>query len=77
MKILTIYYQSEDFATFRFGSTPQRRTLINPNGEKSIQIANEKLNHNPQLCPHCKSESLIIIKVVEPERGPPKKFTYA
>jgi hypothetical protein len=42
-----------------------------------IQIAKEKLNYNPQLCPHCKSESLIIIKVIELERGPPKKFTYA
>jgi len=39
-----------------------------------IQIAKEKLNYNPELCPHCKSESLMIIKVIDPERGPPDSF---
>jgi len=38
------------------------------------EIAKEKLNYNPDLCPHCNTESLIIIKVIEPERGPPNKL---
>jgi hypothetical protein len=41
-----------------------------------IQIAKEKLNYNPNLCPDCKSESLIIIKIINPERGPPT-YRYA
>ena len=36
-----------------------------------MQIAKEKLNYNPNLCPHCKIESLITIKIIDPERGPP------
>jgi hypothetical protein len=36
------------------------------------QIAREKLNFNPDKCPHCHSESLAIIKVINPERGPPR-----
>lgn len=36
-----------------------------------IQIAKEKLNYNPDQCPHCQSESMMIIKVLDPERGPP------
>lgn len=36
-----------------------------------VQIAKEKLNYNPDQCPHCKFESLMIIKVIDPERGPP------
>ena len=42
-----------------------------------IQIAKDKLNYNPDLCPHCKKESLIIIKVIDPQRGPPLKFCHA
>jgi len=41
-----------------------------------IQIAKEKLNYNPNLCPYCKKECLIITKIIDPERGPPK-FYYA
>jgi hypothetical protein len=37
-----------------------------------VQIAKEKLNYNPDQCPHCQSESLVIIKVIDPERGPPR-----
>lgn len=40
------------------------------------QIAQEKLNYNPDRCPHCQSESLMIIKVIDPERGPPKLKHY-
>lgn len=36
-----------------------------------IQIAKEKLNYNPQQCPCCGKETLFIIKVMEPDRGPP------
>ena len=36
-----------------------------------IQIAKEKLNYNPDLCPYCKKESLIITSIIDPERGPP------
>lgn len=36
-----------------------------------IQIAKEKLNYNPDLCPFCNKESLIITKIIDPERGPP------
>lgn len=42
-----------------------------------VQIAKDKLNYNPELCPHCKTESLMIIKIIQPERGPPDKFCYA
>lgn len=41
-----------------------------------IQIAKEKLNYNPELCPCCKKESMVIIKVINPQRGPPI-FKYA
>lgn len=40
-------------------------------------IAKEKLNYNPDQCPHCKSESMIVIKVIDPERGPPTKIGHA
>jgi hypothetical protein len=40
------------------------------------QIAQEKLNYNPDRCPHCQSESLMIIKLIDPERGPPKLKHY-
>ena len=36
-----------------------------------IQIAKEKLNYNPDLCPYCKKESLVITKIIDPQRGPP------
>jgi hypothetical protein len=36
-----------------------------------IQIAKAKLNYNPDLCPYCKKESLIITMIIAPERGPP------
>ena len=43
-----------------------------------VEIAREKLNYNPLQCPHCGEVSLIIIKVMEPERGPPEnKMAYA
>ena len=35
------------------------------------QIAREKLNINPSQCPVCKKETMIIIKIIEPRRGPP------
>ena len=36
-----------------------------------MQIAKEKLNYNPDQCPHCHSVSLVIIKIIDPQRGPP------
>jgi hypothetical protein len=36
------------------------------------EIAEEKLDIKPNQCPHCKSNTLKIIKILEPERGPPK-----
>lgn len=36
-----------------------------------VLIAKDKLNYNPEMCPHCKTESLIVIKVIDPQRGPP------
>src|SRR5690606_39899410 len=36
-----------------------------------IQIAKDKLNYNPEQCPCCGKETLTIINVMEPERGPP------
>ena len=52
-----------------------KRNLHQPEWRKIkyswIQIAKEKLNYNPEFCPHCKAESLIIIKIINPERGPP------
>ncbi len=35
------------------------------------QIAAEKLNYNPLQCPFCKKETMMIIKIIDPERGPP------
>jgi len=35
------------------------------------QMAIEKLNFNPTLCPHCKEGVLQIIKIMAPYRGPP------
>jgi hypothetical protein len=35
------------------------------------QVATEKLNFNPTLCPHCKKGILQIIKTMAPYRGPP------
>jgi hypothetical protein len=35
------------------------------------QIAREKLNINPSQCPVCKKETMMIIKIMEPQRGPP------
>ncbi len=36
-----------------------------------LQIAIEKLHYNPYCCPFCKTQSLIVIKTLSPERGPP------
>ena len=36
------------------------------------EIANEKLGFNPDQCPACKQGKLKIIKVMIPDRGPPK-----
>ena len=35
------------------------------------EIASEKLNYNPLQCPWCKKETLIIVQIIEPDRGPP------
>ncbi len=40
------------------------------------EIAHDKLGFNPLQCPFCKKETLMIIKIIDPERGPPnKQFT--
>ena len=36
------------------------------------EIAKDRLNFNPHRCPHCKQDRMIIIKVINPERGPPE-----
>ena len=36
-----------------------------------IQIAKDKLNYNPNLCPDCREESLVITRIIDPLRGPP------
>lgn len=36
------------------------------------QIARDRLNFNPDCCPHCKEEALITIRIILPKRGPPK-----
>jgi hypothetical protein len=35
------------------------------------QIAAEKLNYKPLQCPVCNKETMMVIKIIEPERGPP------
>jgi hypothetical protein len=35
------------------------------------EIARDKLNYNPSQCPFCKKDTLSIIKIIEPDRGPP------
>ena len=39
-------------------------------------IAQDKLNYNPLQCPNCKKETLTIIKIINPERGPPVNRVY-
>jgi hypothetical protein len=36
------------------------------------QIATEKLGYDPGQCPHCMANEMIIIQIINPERGPPK-----
>ena len=38
-----------------------------------IEIAKVKLNYNPKRCPCCGEESLVIIKIMQPDRAPPLK----
>ena len=35
------------------------------------ELSKEKLNYNPAQCAKCKHETLRIIKIIHPERGPP------
>ena len=35
------------------------------------EIARDKLSYNPLQCPECKKETVAIIKIIEPNRGPP------
>jgi hypothetical protein len=35
------------------------------------QMATEKLNSDPDLCPHCKKGTLQKVKTLAPYRGPP------
>jgi len=42
------------------------------------EIARDKLNYNPLQCPLCKKETMMIIKITAPERGPPiPRLSYA
>ena len=34
-------------------------------------IATERLGYDPDCCPHCQENSLVITRVINPERGPP------
>lgn len=36
-----------------------------------LKIAEEKLNISPLLCLYCNKETLVIVKLIAPERGPP------
>ena len=53
-----------------------KKALLQPAWRKIkyswIQIAKEKLNYDPERCPCCQEQSRIIIRVIEPERGPPQ-----
>ena len=35
------------------------------------QIATERLGYDPACCPHCKENTMVIIQIINPERGPP------
>ena len=52
-----------------------KRDLDQPKWKKIkyswAQIAAEKLNYNPLQCPVCKKQTMMVIKIIEPERGPP------
>lgn len=37
-------------------------------------IASERLNFEPQACPHCKTGKLVTIQEIRPQRGPPKTW---
>lgn len=39
-------------------------------------IAKDKLNYNPLQCPNCKMQTMMIITIIEPERGPPVSRFY-
>lgn len=36
-----------------------------------LQIAKERLNYDPQICPCCGKVARVIVRVMEPDRGPP------
>ncbi len=52
-----------------------KKDLKQPKWEKIkyswAEIARDKLNYNPLQCPCCKKETMLIIKIMEPDRGPP------
>ena len=52
-----------------------KKDLKQPKWEKIkyswAEIATDKLNYNPLQCPCCKKETMLIIKIMEPDRGPP------
>ena len=35
------------------------------------QIAQEKLGYDPDRCPHCMEDRMVIYQIINPERGPP------
>ena len=39
-------------------------------------IAQDKLGLNPLQCPYCKKETMMVIKIINPERGPPVNRFY-
>jgi hypothetical protein len=52
-----------------------KQDLKQPRWEKIkynwTEIATDRLNYNPLQCPGCKKETMVIIKIMAPERGPP------
>jgi len=36
-----------------------------------IQIAKEKLNYDPKICPGCKRQTMEVVKLLMPQRAPP------
>jgi hypothetical protein len=52
-----------------------KKELKQPKWEKVkyswTEIASDRLNYNPNQCPFCKKQTMAIIKIMEPDRGPP------
>ena len=52
-----------------------KKDLHQPKWQKQtyswLEIAKEKLNYDPKICPGCKRQAMEVVKLLMPERAPP------